>query len=192
MSKVCQGQAGLVLVLEASRLSRNSADFQRLVEFRQATSMLIADADGVYDLRDFNDQLLLGFKGTMSAVELHILAQRMQEAKKAAARRGELRLPVPVGLAYDLDGQVVMDPDQEVQEAVGGVFRAFEETWGHAARGQSLPGPPLPHPWPRLDQPGAMDAAAPKPGRDDLAQPGLRRGLRLGPHEDRTLHRRRR
>jgi DNA invertase Pin-like site-specific DNA recombinase len=128
VSKVCQGQAGLVLVLEASRLSRNSADFQRLLEFCQVTDTLIADADGVYDLRDFNDQLLLGFKGTMSAVELHILAQRMQEARKAAARRGELRLPVPVGLAYDLDGQVVMDPDQEVQEAVGGVFRAFEET----------------------------------------------------------------
>ena len=130
VSKVCQGQAGLVLVLvlEASRLSRNSADFQRLLEFCQVTDTLIADADGVSDLRDFNGQLLLGFKGTMSAVELHILAQRMQEAKKAAARRGELRLPVPVGLAYDLDGQVVMDPDQEVQEAVGGVFRAFEET----------------------------------------------------------------
>ena len=46
------------------------------------TDTLIADADGVYDLRDFNDQLLLGFKGTMSAVELHILAQRMQEARK--------------------------------------------------------------------------------------------------------------
>jgi len=85
--KVCQGEAGLVLVLEASRLSRNSADFQRLLEFCQVTDTLIADADGIYDLRDFNDQLLLGFKGTISAVELHILAQRMQEAKKAAARR---------------------------------------------------------------------------------------------------------
>ena len=133
MAKVCQGDAGLVFVLEASRLSRNSADFQRLLEFCQVTDTLIADADGVYDLRDFNDQLLLGFKGTMSAVELHILAQRMQEAKKAAARRGDLRLSLPIGYAYDLDGQVVVDPDQEVQAAVGEVFRAFEETgtcWG--------------------------------------------------------------
>lgn len=128
MAKVCQGNAGLVLVLEASRLSRNSADFQRLLEFCQVTDTLIADADGVYDLRDFNDQLLLGFKGTMSAVELHILAQRMQEAKKAAARRGDLRLSLPVGYVYDPDGQVVPDPDQEVQAAVGDVFRVFEET----------------------------------------------------------------
>jgi excisionase family DNA binding protein len=128
MAKVCQSEAGLVLVLEASRLSRNSADFQRLLEFCQVTDTLIADADGVYDLRDFNDQLLLGFKGTMSAVELHILAQRMQEAKKAAARRGELRLSLPVGYVYDPDGQVVLDPDQEVQAAVADVFRIFEAT----------------------------------------------------------------
>lgn len=128
VSKVCQGEAGLVLVLEASRLSRNSADFQRLLEFCQVTDTLIADADGVYDLRDFNDQLLLGFKGTMSAVELHVLAQRMQEAKKAAARRGDLRLPLPIGYVYDLDGGVMMDPDQEVHEAVAEVFRAFEAT----------------------------------------------------------------
>jgi DNA invertase Pin-like site-specific DNA recombinase len=128
VSKVCQGEAGLVLVLEASRLSRNSADFQRLLEFCQVTDTLIADADGIYDLRDFNDQLLLGFKGTMSAVELHILAQRMQEAKRAAARRGELRLPLPIGYVYDIDDQVVLDPDQEVQAAVADVFRAFEAT----------------------------------------------------------------
>src|SRR5260370_13168351 len=110
VSKVCQGEAGLILVLEASRLSRNSAGFQRLLEFCQVTDTLIADADGVYDLRDFNDQLLLGFKGTMSAVELHVLAQRMQEAKRAAARRGELRLPLPVGLVYDIDGQIATHP----------------------------------------------------------------------------------
>jgi len=128
MAKVCQCEAGLVFVLEASRLSRNSADFQRLLEFCQVTDTLIADGDGVYDLRDFNDQLLLGFKGTMSAVELHILAQRMHEAKKAAARRGDLRLSLPIGYVYDPDGQVVLDPDQEVQGAVADVFRAFEET----------------------------------------------------------------
>ena len=128
VSKVCQGEAGLVFVLEASRLSRNSADFQRLLEFCQVTDTLIADADGLYDLRDFNDQLLLGFKGTMSAVELHVLAQRMQEAKRAAARRGELRLPLPIGYVYDIDGQIAMDPDQEIQAAVADVFRAFEAT----------------------------------------------------------------
>ncbi len=63
----------------------------------------------------------------MSAVELRMLAQRMQEAKRAAACRGELRLPLPTGYAYGIDGQVLMDPGQEVQAAVGDVFRAFEQ-----------------------------------------------------------------
>src|SRR5207248_1578836 len=57
-----------------------------------------------------------------------VLAQRMQEAKRAAARRGELRLPLPVGYVYDIDGQIAMDPDQEIQAAVADVFRAFEAT----------------------------------------------------------------
>ena len=126
VSRVCQGEVGLVLVLEASRLSRNSADFQRLLEFCQVTDTLVADADGIYDLRDFNDQLLLGFKGTMSAVELHVLAQRMQEAKRAAARRGDLHLPLPIGYVYDNVGQTVIDPDEEVRTALADVFRAFE------------------------------------------------------------------
>ncbi len=49
VSKVCQGEAGLIFVLEASRLSRNSADFQRLLEFCQVTDTLLADADGRND-----------------------------------------------------------------------------------------------------------------------------------------------
>jgi len=100
VAKVCQGEAGLVLVLEASRLSRNSADFQRLLEFCQVTDTLIADADGVYDLRDFNDQLLLGFKGTMSAVlsrylhkasygDLGIMPNRL---RRPALANGSLRV----------------------------------------------------------------------------------------------------
>ena len=30
------------------------------------------------------------------------------------ARRGELRLPLPVGFLYDTEGQVILDPDQQV------------------------------------------------------------------------------
>ena len=41
----------------------------------------------------------------MSEAELHWLTSRMNEAKRAAARRGELRVPLPVGLIYDDDGQ---------------------------------------------------------------------------------------
>jgi excisionase family DNA binding protein len=124
--RVCLGEAGAVFGLEISRLARSSADLQRLLEFCSLTGTLIVDADGVYDLQNFNDRLLLGLKGTMSEAELHILAGRLQESKRAAAKRGELRAPLPVGYVYDADGRTVMDPSDEIRAAVAGVFAAFE------------------------------------------------------------------
>jgi DNA invertase Pin-like site-specific DNA recombinase len=124
--RVCLGEAGAVFGLEISRLARSSADLQRLLEFCSLTGTLIVDADGVYDLQNFNDRLLLGLKGTMSEAELHILAGRLQESKRAAAKRGELRSPLPVGYVYDADGRTVMDPSDEIRAAVAGVFSAFE------------------------------------------------------------------
>jgi hypothetical protein len=90
------------------------------------TDTLIIDSDGVCDLGSFNDRLLLGLKGTMSEAELHLLAGRLQGAKLAAAQRGELRFPLPVGYIYDDDGRTVIDLDEEVRAAVADVFASFE------------------------------------------------------------------
>jgi len=38
----------------------------RLLELARLTDTLVIDADGIYDLAEFNDRLLLGLKGTMS------------------------------------------------------------------------------------------------------------------------------
>jgi hypothetical protein len=89
---------------------------------------LVVDADGIYDLADFNDRILLGLKGQMSEAELHILAGRLQGAKRAAAARGDLHFPLPVGYVYDDEGDTVMDPDEEVRAAIADVFTAFEAT----------------------------------------------------------------
>ena len=126
VSRVCLGEVGAVLGLEISRLARSSADLQRLLEFCSLTDTLIIDADGIYDLQLFNDRLLLGLKGTMSEAELHILAGRLQESKREAARRGELRFPLPVGYVYDDDRRTMMDPNEEIRTAVADVFSAFE------------------------------------------------------------------
>jgi DNA invertase Pin-like site-specific DNA recombinase len=94
VSRVCLGEVGAIFGLEISRFARSSADLQRLLEFCSLSDTLIVDADGIYDLRNFNDRLLLGLKGTMSEAELHILAGRLQESKRAAvsaARRVRLR-----------------------------------------------------------------------------------------------------
>src|SRR5207237_9534867 len=76
----------------------------------------------------FNDGLLLGLKGAMAQAELHFLHARLQGGKLNKAKKGELRFPVPVGLCYDEQGRIVMDPDEEVRAAVGLVFRLFRET----------------------------------------------------------------
>jgi hypothetical protein len=53
------------------------------------------------------------------------MAQRLQANKRAAAARGELRTPLPVGLVHDDAGDITIDPDDEVRAAVRDVFSAF-------------------------------------------------------------------
>jgi DNA invertase Pin-like site-specific DNA recombinase len=128
VARVCLGEVGAVFGLEVSRLARSNADLARLLELARLTATLVIDNDGVYDLSDINDRLLLGLKSQMSEAELHWLTSRMNEAKRAAARRGELRVPLPVGLVRDDDGGVVIDPDEEVAAAISDVFAAFTAT----------------------------------------------------------------
>jgi DNA invertase Pin-like site-specific DNA recombinase len=125
VGRVCMGEVGAIFGLEVSRLARSSADLSRLLELARLTDTLVVDSDGIYDLANFNDRLLLGLKGTMSEAELHFLAGRLQGAKRAAAERGELRFPLPVGFVYDDEGNTVIDPDSEVQAAVADLFAAF-------------------------------------------------------------------
>jgi DNA invertase Pin-like site-specific DNA recombinase len=128
VARVCLGEVGAVFGLEVSRLARSNADLARLLELARLTSTLVIDNDGVYDLSDINDRLLLGLKSQMSEAELHWLTSRMNEARRAAARRGELRVPLPVGLVYDDDGVIAIDPDEEVAAAIRDVFAAFGQT----------------------------------------------------------------
>ena len=48
------------------------------------------------------------------------MAQRLHANKRAAAGRGELRTPLPVGLVHDDAGDIVIDPGAEVQAAILG------------------------------------------------------------------------
>jgi DNA invertase Pin-like site-specific DNA recombinase len=128
VAEVGMGRAGIVLGLEVSRLARNNADWHRLLEICALTSTLICDEDGLYDPAEFNDRLLLGLKGTMSEAELHFIRARLRGGQLSAARRGELRMGLPVGLVYDGAGHVVLDPDTGVQHAIGHLFAVFART----------------------------------------------------------------
>lgn len=127
VSEVALGHAGIVLGLEVSRLARNNADWHRLLELAALARTLILDEDGIYDPSHFNDRLLLGLKGTMSEAELHVLKARLQGGIRNKARRGELEMPLPIGLLYDATGAVVLDPDQQIQATVRMVFDTFRQ-----------------------------------------------------------------
>ena len=100
--------------METSRLARCSADWHRLLDLCALTGTLIADGDGVYSPADFNDRLLLGLKGTMSEAELHFIRARLVGGLRNKAKRGELRLALPVGLDRDDDR-----PDRAVPRRAG-------------------------------------------------------------------------
>jgi len=121
------GRAGAVLSLEVSRLARSSSDWYRLLEICALTDTLVIDEEGVYDPGQYNDRLLLGFKGTMSEAELHWLRSRLLGGKLEKAQHGALRFRPPAGFVVDPAGQVVFDPDEEVQQAVRLLFTLFAQ-----------------------------------------------------------------
>jgi len=127
VAELCAGLVGAVLCLEASRLARNGRDWHHLLELCGLVEARVIDLDGVYNPCLPNDRLLLGMKGTISEFELGILRARLLEAARAKARRGELRIAVPIGFVWDRDSGVHFDPDLRIQEVVRLVFRKFEE-----------------------------------------------------------------
>ena len=128
VAEVGMGHAGIVLGLEVSRLARNSIDWHRLLEICALSETLILDEDGLDNPKDYNDRLLLGLKGTMSEAELHMLRARMRGGLLAKARRGELRIPLPVGLVYDPLNRVVLHPDAQVRDTLHLFYRTFFRT----------------------------------------------------------------
>lgn len=138
VAAVGMGEVGVVLGLEVSRLARSSVDWHRLLEICALTGTLIVDEDGLYEPGHFNDRLLLGLKGTMSEAELHVLRARLIGGQLAKASRGELETKLPVGLVYGPDAKVVLDPDQQVQNALRTFFETFRRTGAATATVRSF------------------------------------------------------
>ncbi len=128
VADVSLNKVGAIFALEASRLSRSSADWNRLFELCSMTDTLIIDEDGFYDPAEFNDQLLLGLKGIMSQAELHFIRARLQGGKLNKAQKGQLRFPLPVGLCHDEEGRIGLDPDEQVRGALRLIFDTFRKS----------------------------------------------------------------
>ena len=126
VSEVGLDHVGIVLGIEMSRLARSGREWHQLLELCALPGTLLGDLDGIYDPADHNDRLLLGLKGTISEAELHLIKQRMWSGRLAKARRGQLAVPLPAGFVRRPSGEVVLDPDEQVQAAVRLVFDLFE------------------------------------------------------------------
>jgi DNA invertase Pin-like site-specific DNA recombinase len=156
MTEVGLAHVGLVLSLEASRLSRNNSDWCHLLELCSIFGTLIADAEIVYDPRIYHDRLLLGLAGIMSEAELHQIKMRLDAGKRSKAARGELRLPLPAGLERLRTGEVIFHPDEEIQARLRLIFEKFRELGSAGAvmrylkrEGLKIPARALRGPWPQ-------------------------------------------
>jgi DNA invertase Pin-like site-specific DNA recombinase len=124
VAQVTLGQVGIILSSEVTRLSRNCTDWYPLLDICGYKNCLIADRDGIYDPGSANGRLLLGLKGQLSELELHTIRARMTAGLLNKAQRGELALPLPVGLLH-ANQQIVKDPNIEVQNRINLVFSTF-------------------------------------------------------------------
>ena len=126
LADIAQNRVGLVLALEISRLARNSRDWHNLFDLCAVCDVLLADEDGVYDPSDINDRLILGMKGIMSEMEIHIMKIRLERGRRNKAQRGELFHSVPWGYVLQPDLTVALDPDEQVRGTVRRLFDAFQ------------------------------------------------------------------
>jgi DNA invertase Pin-like site-specific DNA recombinase len=117
---------GLILAVEMSRLARSSKDWHQLLEICALCGPLSADLDGLYDPSQYKDRFFLGLKGTMSEAELHILKPRLYQGTLQKARRGALSFARPMGYVHNASGEVVDDPDAQVQHVGRLILRKFE------------------------------------------------------------------
>src|SRR5882724_9382544 len=127
ISEIGLGKAGLVLSLDASRLARNNRDWHQLLELCSIFGVLIADGERLYEPTVYHDRLLLGLSGIMSEAELHQLQIRLHQGERQKAARGELRMPLPGGLARARSGEIVLHTDEQVQSRLEFVFQKFNE-----------------------------------------------------------------
>lgn len=146
VENVVKGDAGAVLALEVSRLSRSSEDWRRLLGLCGVAGVAVIDEQAIYDPSDPDDKLLLDLKGTMSEAELHWLGLRLMGARRQKARRGELEILPPTGYVWS-DGALVLDPDESVVRAIRALldrFRVEPSVWGAAPVGAREQGQKMP------------------------------------------------
>ena len=121
---VSSEKIGIILSVEISRLAREDLSWQILFRHCQFRNVLLADEEHVYNPCDPHEQMMLGFLATVAGFELHLLHQRMYQAWRQKADRGELYCSCPPGYVVE-DEHLTKTPDQRVQHMIELVLREF-------------------------------------------------------------------
>ena len=129
-------QVGGVFGIEVSRLARNTVEWFQLLDLCRVHDVAIIEDRNVYLPQRADDELVLGFKGTMSAADLSVHRARMEGGRRNKALRGALYWRVAA--AFERSGETIRkNPDQRVQGAILTVFETFREA-GTARRAAML------------------------------------------------------
>jgi DNA invertase Pin-like site-specific DNA recombinase len=118
LAEIALEHVGIVLSFQINRLAREDEACCRLIKQCGTFDTLLADQDGLYHPRDFNDHMILTIKGFMGGFELHQLQQRMQAGRLNRARRGDWLGQAPPGYIVGPAGKLQFDPDEQVREVI--------------------------------------------------------------------------
>lgn len=128
LTDIRSGEVGAVLCYHTSRLGRNAADMQRLINICAATDTLIIDAQGAYDMANENDFMLVNFKSIIDAAEIRRMVALAKAAKLAKAHKGELIIPIPIGFTWvgsKKEPKIVLARNKKVRKVLQTIFKQF-------------------------------------------------------------------
>ena len=127
VAALCAGEIGAVLCFDASRLARNGRDWHHLLELCGLVEARVIAVDGEsYTCRQ-NDRVGVAMLGIFCVLVLGVIRARLVDAARAKARRGELRISVPIGYIWHRDIGLSLDPDIRLQQVIRLVFDRFRQ-----------------------------------------------------------------
>lgn len=122
---ILSGRVRVVIAANASRLSRNLLHLIQLFALAARFGVLLILDNKVIDPRDQHDIFVSQILGSVAEYENRIRAETMRKARLAKAKRGEVVIPLPVGLLRLADGTIIKNP--EVKDVIEVVLTTFWE-----------------------------------------------------------------
>ncbi len=122
---VAQGEVGLILFGDTSRLSRSIKDFAVLLGLCNEMDVLLASDGSIMDPKDSGSRFALTVFAAAAEFGNDSQTERMMNARRSLAQNGLAVSACPTGYVRTDKGKWSKDPDPEVQNAIEAVFRQY-------------------------------------------------------------------